>query len=103
MGGTLNAIGGGTMQTGGQRRNPGREHSWRANDLAGTTYTTRRDRRTYILGAINDKGTFQVNGVDGDNGIFVLTAATTLSGGGMVTMTSATGSGGAYVEAIGTP
>ena len=57
----------------------------------------RRDH--FSLGAIADKGTIPVNGGDGEQRDLNLNAAVTLSGGGMVTMTSATGGGGAYVEA----
>ena len=53
---------------------------------------------TDILGAITDKGTIQLNGGDGNNGILDLTGAMTLSGGGVVAMTTAAGGGDAFIE-----
>jgi hypothetical protein len=49
------------------------------------------------LGAITDKGTIQVNGGGGTNGQLYLNAATTLSGGGVLSLTTAIGGGNALV------
>ena len=100
QGGTLNELSGGTLGT-------------EANDSAtldgsthgaltissGSTYTTTDSNSTTdILGTITDEGTIQVNGGDDANGWLVLTTATTLNGGGTVSLTTATGGGNAFVE-----
>jgi hypothetical protein len=98
QGGTLNALGGGTMASAGTTATLDGSTNGALTISAGTTYTASNDETTYILGTIIDKGTIQLNGGDGDNGIVYLNGATTLSGGGTLSLTSASGGGGAYVE-----
>ncbi|RBP17550.1 hypothetical protein DFR50_10241 [Roseiarcus fermentans] len=66
----------------------------------GTTFTASNNATTNISGAIVDEGAIQVNG-GRTGGRLNLAGATTLSGGGVVNMTSATGGGGAVLEGNG--
>ena len=67
----------------------------------GTTYTASNGATTDISGTMAGKGTLQVNGGDGSSGYLVLTGATTLSGGGALSLTTATGGGEAFVQGNG--
>ena len=102
QGGTLNALGGGTMETtpGTTATLDGTTHG-ALTISAGSTYTASNTGVTDILGAIVDKGAIQVNGGGGTNGELELTGAATLSGGGVVGMTTATGGGNAIVDGNG--
>jgi fibronectin-binding autotransporter adhesin len=102
QGGTLNALGGGTMETtpGTTATLDGTTHG-ALTISAGSTYTASNTGVTDILGAIVDKGRIQVNGGSGTNGELNLTGAATLSGGGVVSMTTASGSGSAIVDGNG--
>ncbi len=68
---------------------------------SGTTFTASNNATTDISGAIADKGTIQVNGGGGTSGFLELIGATTLSGGGVVSLTTATGGGSAIIEGAG--
>ena len=101
QGGTLNELGRGTLgtQSGDSATLDGSTHG-ALTISAGSTYTTTDSNSTTdILGTITDKGTIQVNGGNDANGFLVLTAATTLNGGGTVALTTATGGGNAFIEA----
>ena len=50
--------------------------------FGGTTFTASNNATTDISGTIGGRGTLQVNGGGGTNGLLALTGATTLSGGG---------------------
>ena len=67
----------------------------------GATYTASNNATTDISGALSDRGAIQVNGGGGTKGILALTGATTLSGGGVVDLTTASGGGSAIVEGAG--
>jgi hypothetical protein len=67
---------------------------------SGTTYTASNGATTDISGAISDRGTIRVNGGGGTDGLLKVTGATTLSGGGVVSLTTASG-GSAIVEGAG--
>jgi hypothetical protein len=98
-GGSLNVLGGGTMETvaGDTGTLDGKSHG-ALTISAGSTYTASNNATTDILGTITDKGTIQVNGGGGTNGFLKLTGATTLNGGGVVNLTTASGGDGAIVE-----
>ena len=66
---------------------------------SGTTYTASKGATTDISGAISDRGTLQVNG-GGDHGFLKLIGATTLSGGGVVSLTTK-GGDSATIEGAG--
>ena len=97
-GGTLNTLGGGTMESAGSDATLDGTTHGALTISAGSTYTASNGVTTDILGAITDKGTIQLNGGDGNNGILDLTGAMTLSGGGVVAMTTAAGGGAAFIE-----
>ena len=100
-GGTLNVLGGGTMDTApGTSTLDGKTHG-ALTISAGSTYTASNNATTDILGAITDKGTIQLNGGGGTNGFLNLTGATTLSGGGVVDLTTASGGDSAIIEGAG--
>jgi hypothetical protein len=103
-GGTLNVLGGGTMET-----VPftvaylnGSTHG-ALTISAGSTYTSSNTATTRILGTIDDKGVIQVNGGGGTNGQLYLFEQTTLSGGGVVSLTTAIGGGNALIALAGSP
>ena len=87
QGGTLNVLGGGTMETVSSATLDGKTHG-ALTISAGSTYTASNGATTDILGTITDKGTIQLNGGGGTNGFLDLTGATTLNGGGVVSMTT---------------
>ena len=94
--------GGGINGTGTFETGPGTTGTLKAIAIyKGTTYTASNTAVTDILGAIADKGAIQVNGGGGTNGELELTGAATLSGGGVVGMTTATGGGNAIVDGNG--
>jgi hypothetical protein len=68
---------------------------------SGTTFTASKGATTDISGTISDRGTIQVNGGGGTDGFLKLTAATTLSGGGVVDLTTASGGHSAIIEGAG--
>ena len=100
QGGTLNELSGGTMGTGSgdSATLDGSTHGALTISAGSTYITTDSNSTTDILGTITDKGTIQVNGGNDANGFLVLTAATTLNGGGTVSLTTATGGGNAFIE-----
>ena len=69
--------------------------------FGGTTFTASNNATTDISGTIGGRGTLQVNGGGGTNGILELTGATTLSGGGSVSLTTTKGGDSAIVEGTG--
>ena len=94
VGGTLNTASGGLMQTVGS--------SSALNGVtisSGSTYTAGPGTTTQLNGAIVNDGTFAINGASG-NAIVNLGSAVTLSGGGMVTMSSGA-SGNAFLRGNG--
>jgi hypothetical protein len=99
QGGTLNALGGGTMETvaGDTGTLDGKTHG-ALTISAGSTFTASNNATTDILGTIIDKGTIQVNAGGGTDGFLKLTGDATLSGGGVVNLTTASGGDGAIVE-----
>jgi hypothetical protein len=102
QGGTLNTLGGGTLETapGFNSTLDGSTHG-ALTISAGSTYTSSNTAVTNILGTIADKGTIQVNGGSGANGSLNLTGAATLSGGGVVALATATGGGSAIISGSG--
>jgi len=100
QGGTLNVLGGGTMETSGTSVLDGTTHG-ALTISAGSTYTSTNGSTTDILGTIADKGTIQVNGGGGNNAALDLTGAATLNGGGTVTLTTASGGGSAILQGNG--
>ncbi|MGA9567705.1 MAG: S-layer family protein, partial [Candidatus Korobacteraceae bacterium] len=62
------------------------------------TYTNGNNSATFLLGTINNQGNIQVNGGSGNNSELEIDSATvTLTGGGMVTLSTAGGGGSALV------
>ena len=62
------------------------------------TYTGDLNSDTYLLGTINNKGTIQINGGDGSNtDLIVNNANVTLTGGGVVNLSTAAGGGTAVI------
>ena len=53
---------------------------------------------THLLGTINNKNNFQVNGGAGANSIVMIDTNVTLQGGGTVTLSTASGGGAAVLE-----
>jgi len=96
-GGTLNTKGGGTMETvaGNSTTLSGVTIS------SGSTYTASNNATTVLLGTITNKGNIQLNGGAGSNGLINVGNNVTLSGGGTVNLTTATGSGDAIIEQSG--
>jgi fibronectin-binding autotransporter adhesin len=62
------------------------------------TYTSDLNSDTHLLGTINNKNNFQLNGGAGTNAIILADNNVTLQGGGTVTMSTASGGGAAYIE-----
>ena len=91
-GGTLKTTKGGLMETAGTSELNGVTIS------TGSTYTTQANATTQLDTSLTNDGTFLINGKTG-NAIVNLVSSVTLSGGGTVTMESATGS--AYLRASG--
>jgi hypothetical protein len=69
--------------------------------FGGATFTATNNATTDISGTIGGRGTLQVNGGGGTNGFLALTGATTLSGGGTVSLTTTKGGDSAIVEGAG--
>ncbi len=69
--------------------------------FGGTTFTASNNATTDISGTIGGRGTLQVNGGGGTSGLLELTGATTLSGGGTVSLTTTKGGGSATIEGAG--
>ena len=92
QGGTLNNIGG-TLGT------PVNSTAYLDGSTSGGaitingTYTSDLNTDTYLLGTINDKNNFQMNGGSGSNAIILANSNVTLQGGGTVTMSTAGGGG----------
>jgi hypothetical protein len=61
------------------------------------TYTSDLNTNTYLLGTINNKNNFQVNGGAGDNTELIMGSNVTLQGGGTLTLNTAGGGGQVYV------
>jgi hypothetical protein len=62
------------------------------------TYTADVNSDTYLLGTINNRGTIQVNGGGGTSAdLWVDNANVTLTGGGIVNLSTAAGGGGAFI------
>jgi fibronectin-binding autotransporter adhesin len=64
----------------------------------GSTYTAALGTTTEIDSAITNQGNLQINGGSGNNTIVNLGSDTTLSGGGTVTMSVASGGGSAFLR-----
>ncbi len=94
-GGTLNTSGGGTIESAGTTDLTGVTLS------TGSTYTASNNTTTNVLGTITNDGLIQVKGGAGTNGFFDPNGNTTLTGGGAVTLSTATGGGSAYIEQSG--
>ena len=62
------------------------------------TYTNDVNADTHLLGTINNKNNFQVNGGAAANSIVLIDSNVTLQGGGTVTLSTASGGGAAYIE-----
>src|SRR5271157_2868980 len=99
QGGTLNTLNGGTMQTVGYAYLDGSTGAGAINLSSGSTYTTANNAQTFILGTINNQGTFQQNGGGNTNAYLYLNGNTTLQGGGAVNLSTTTtgGGGNAYL------
>ena len=92
-GGTLNTTGGGTIESAGTTTLNGVTIS------TGSTYTASNNAATAVLGTLTNNGLIQLNGGNGSNGVFELNANTTLTGGGTVTLSTITSSGGnAFIQ-----
>ena len=61
-------------------------------------YTNDVNADTHLLGTINNKNNFQVNGGSGANAIMIIDNNVTLQGGGTVTLSTASGGGAAVLE-----
>ncbi len=61
-------------------------------------YTNDVNADTHLLGTINNKNNFQVNGGSAANAIIIIDNNVTLQGGGTVTLSTASGGGAAYIE-----
>jgi hypothetical protein len=95
-GGTLNTLGAGVMQSVGSGA--------KLNGVTistGSTYTAALGTTTEIDSAITNQGNLQINGGSGNNTIVNLGSDTTLSGGGTVTMSVASGGGSAFLRGSG--
>jgi len=63
------------------------------------TYTSDLGSDTYLLGTINNKNNFQVNGGNGTNSVLLIDSNNVmLKGGGTLTLSTAGGGGNAYIE-----
>ncbi len=87
-GGTLGTVAGSTAVLDGSTKGP---------LIINGTYTADTGSRTTLLGTITNNGTIQVNGGSGTNAILELLANTALSGGGTLTLSTASGGGTAYI------
>ncbi len=102
QGGTLNNIGGTLGTT--QNNTATLDGSTGAGAITiNGTYTGDLNTDTYLLGTINNKNNFQLNGGAGTDGIILAGSNVTLQGGGTVTMSTASGGGAAYIEQSGGP
>src|SRR5208337_71778 len=96
QGGTLNTLNGGTLETIGSSTLDGHTASGAINLSSGSTYLTAAGNVTYILGTINNQGTFQLNGGGGFNTYLYTSGNTTLQGGGTITLNTSAAAGGGY-------
>ena len=96
QGGTLNSLNSGTLGTpgGNTATLDGSTANGAVTLSTGSTYTTGLGAQTTLLGTINNKGTFLVNGGNGSNSYLLLGANTTLQGGGTVTLSTNPSNGG---------
>jgi hypothetical protein len=91
-GGTLTTSTGGAMTAAG---------STTLNGVAiasGSTVSTATGNTTVLAGTINNAGTLVVSGGAGNNAALSLANSVTLTGGGSITLASASGGGAAYIE-----
>ena len=101
QGGTLNNSAGGTLQTvaGTTSVLDGSTAAGAVTLSAGTNYTANNNASTNLLGALTDKGVLQLNGGANANGFLNISSSTvTLNGGGVLTMSDATGGGDAVIQ-----
>ncbi len=101
QGGTLNTTGGGTMETVGSATLDGSTASGAVTISSGSTYTASNNATTALLGTITNKGTIQLNGGSGANGLLNIDGNVTLSGGGTLNMSVASGGGNAFIQQSG--
>ena len=94
-GGTLTSTGSSTFQS------VGTGTLTNVTISTGSTYTTPTGNTTDINGAIVNQGTLALAGGAGNNGILQVTSNTTLSGGGTVQMSVASGGGNAFIQQSG--
>ena len=98
QGGTLNTINNGTMLTaGGSNALDGSTNGPLAIS-SGSTFTNSNNSGTTLTGTIANKGTIQVNGGSGANGLLNIAGNVTLKGDGTVTLSTATGGGDAIIQ-----
>jgi fibronectin-binding autotransporter adhesin len=64
----------------------------------GSVYTATNGSNTYLYGSIVNKGTIDQIGGNGNNGLLNIANAVTLSGGGVVTLSTQSGGGNAYIQ-----
>ncbi|HEV2270862.1 MAG TPA: hypothetical protein VGR92_15520 [Steroidobacteraceae bacterium] len=101
QGGTLNNSAGGTLQTvvGTTAALDGSTAAGAVTLSAGSTYTASNSSTTNLLGTLTDKGALKLNGGANANGFVNLSSSTvTLNGGGVLTMSDATGGGDAVIQ-----
>ncbi len=94
-GGTLNTLNGGVMASTGSATLQGVTLS------AGSTYTSDNGVTTTLLGTIDNLGTIEQIGGNGQNGFILIGNAVTLTGGGTVTLDTISNGGSVYVEGNG--
>ena len=94
-GGTLNTLNGGVMASTGSATLQSVTLS------AGSTYTSDNGVTTTLLGTIDNLGTIEQIGGNGQNGFILIGNAVTLTGGGTVTLDTISNGGSVYVEGNG--
>jgi hypothetical protein len=70
---------------------------------SGSTYTASNNASTNLVGSIVNQGTIQLNGGGGPEGFLNIAGAVTLSGGGTVALSTASGGGLAVIQGSALP
>ncbi len=101
QGGTLNNTAGGVFETANGATLDGSSHG-ALTISSGSTVTATNNTTTFLLGTIDNAGLLEQIGGNGQNGLLDFVSATTLTGGGTVTLdTISTNGGNAYIEGNG--
>ena len=99
-GGTLNTSAGGTLQTvpGTTSTLDGSTAAGAVTISTGSRYTASNNASTDLAGTITDKGALQFNGGANANGYINIIGTVTLNGGGLLSMSDASGGGDAVLQ-----